>query len=120
MQITPFTRPNCTEQMTDLGIAIDSIVKTAQIHNVDNRFMYKARMAAVEFGLLGKECTIAYGNPVFGVGEEYLLWPGICEINRMNTIHTRWMWLFPESYTLFLMKSCLAVSRFRQAQPAIL
>jgi len=63
-QTTPFAGPNCAVRMTDLGIAIGSAVKTAQIHNVDNRVMYSAGTAAIECGFLGEECTVAYGIPL--------------------------------------------------------
>ncbi len=64
VRITPFAGPNCAVRMTDLGIAVGSAVKTAQIHNVDNRVMYTAGTAAVELGLMGKKCTVAYGIPL--------------------------------------------------------
>ena len=66
---TPFAGPNCAMRMTDLGIAIGSAVKTAQIHNVDNRIMYSAGTAAVELGLLGKTCTVAYAIPLSARGK---------------------------------------------------
>jgi uncharacterized ferredoxin-like protein len=61
---TPFAGPNCAIRMADLGIAIGSAVKTAQIHNVDNRVMYTAGTAALELGFMGEKCTVAYGIPV--------------------------------------------------------
>jgi len=66
---TPFSGPNCAVRMADLGIAIGSAVKTAQIHNVDNRVMYTAGTAALELGLMGKKCTVAYGIPVSASGK---------------------------------------------------
>ncbi len=62
--MTPFTGPNCAVRMADLGIAVGSAVKTAQIHNVDNRVMYTAGTAAMKLGLMGKRCTVAYGIPL--------------------------------------------------------
>jgi uncharacterized ferredoxin-like protein len=41
-----FRGPNCLIRVLDLGIAIGSAVKTASIHNVDNRIMYRAGMIA--------------------------------------------------------------------------
>ena len=41
-----FKGPNCMLRLLDLGIALGSAVKTAQIHNVDNRIMYRAGVAA--------------------------------------------------------------------------
>ena len=46
--------------MADLGITLGSAVKTAQIHNVDNRIMYSSGVAAIDLGLLGKDRTVAY------------------------------------------------------------
>ena len=58
-----FYGPNCVIRMTDLGIAIGSAVKTAQIHNADNRIFYTAGVAALSLGLLS-DCTCAYGIPL--------------------------------------------------------
>ena len=55
--------------MADLGIAIGSAVKTAQIHNVDNRIMYSGGAAALDLGLFGKECTVAYAIPLSATGK---------------------------------------------------
>jgi len=66
---TDFSGPNCSVRMTDLGIALGSAVKTAQIHNVDNRIMYSAGTAALELGLLGKDCTVAYAIPLSVTGK---------------------------------------------------
>jgi len=41
-----FTGPICSFRLLDVGIALGSAVKTAQIHNVDNRIMYTAGSAA--------------------------------------------------------------------------
>jgi uncharacterized ferredoxin-like protein len=54
--------------MTDLGIALGSAVKTASIHNVDNRVMYSAGVTALSLGLL-EECTVAYGIPLKASGK---------------------------------------------------
>ncbi len=66
---TFFSGPNCAVRMTDLGIAIGSAVKTAQIHNVDNRIMYSGGVAALDLGLLGQECTVAYAIPLSATGK---------------------------------------------------
>ncbi len=66
---TDFSGPNCSVRMTDLGIALGSAVKTAQIHNVDNRIMYSAGTAALDLGLLGKDCTVAYAIPLSATGK---------------------------------------------------
>ncbi|HXX55236.1 MAG TPA: DUF2148 domain-containing protein [Methanoregula sp.] len=64
-----FSGPNCAVRMADLGIAVGSAVKTAQIHNADNRVMYSAGVAAMDLGLLGPECTVAYGIPLSATGK---------------------------------------------------
>lgn len=59
----PFFGPNCAIKMTDLGIAIGSAVKTASLHNIDNRIMFSAGAGALSLGLLEK-CSVAYGIPL--------------------------------------------------------
>jgi uncharacterized ferredoxin-like protein len=60
---TLFAGPNCAVRMADLGIAIGSAVKTASLHNVDNRVMYSAGATALSLGLL-EGCTVGYGIPL--------------------------------------------------------
>ena len=60
---TLFSGPNCAVRMADLGIAVGSAVKTASIHNVDNRVMYSAGVTALALGLL-PDCTVGYGIPL--------------------------------------------------------
>ena len=55
--------------MADLGIALGSAVKTAQIHNVDNRIMYTGGVAAINLGFLEKKCTIAFAIPISATGK---------------------------------------------------
>ena len=62
-------RPNCAVRMADLGIAVGSAAKTAQIHNVDNRIMYTAGSVAMNLGFLGKDCTVAYAIPLSASGK---------------------------------------------------
>lgn len=57
--------PSCAIRLTDLGIAIGSAVKTASLHNVDNRVMYSVGAAAVQEGWL-EGCTIGFGIPLSG------------------------------------------------------
>jgi uncharacterized ferredoxin-like protein len=66
---TDFTGPNCSVRMADLGIALGSAVKTAQVHNVDNRIMYTGGVAAMDLGTLGEDCTIAYAIPLSATGK---------------------------------------------------
>jgi uncharacterized ferredoxin-like protein len=68
-QKTPFAGPNCAVRMADLGIAVGSAVKTAQIHNVDNRIMYSAGVAARNLGLPSTDCTVVYGIPLSATGK---------------------------------------------------
>jgi uncharacterized ferredoxin-like protein len=64
----PFTGPNCAIRISDLGIAVGSAVKTAQIHNVDNRVMYTAGVAARILGWMGG-CSVVYGIPLKASGK---------------------------------------------------
>jgi len=66
---TPFAGPNCAVRMADHGIAVGSAVKTAQIHNVDNRVMYSGGVAALDLGLCDKACTVAYAIPLSATGK---------------------------------------------------
>jgi len=69
MRTTDFSGPNCSVRMTDLGIALGSAVKAAQVHNVDNRIMYSAGTAALDLGLLGKDCSVAFAIPLSVTGK---------------------------------------------------
>jgi uncharacterized ferredoxin-like protein len=64
---TDYKGPNCVLKVTDLGIAVGSAVKTASIHNVDNRVMYSAGVAAQKLGMF-KACSIVYGIPLKASG----------------------------------------------------
>jgi uncharacterized ferredoxin-like protein len=63
-----YTGPNCVLKISDLGIAVGSAAKTAQIHNVDNRIMYTAGFVALKSGYL-KGCSVAYGLPLRASGK---------------------------------------------------
>ena len=63
-----FRGPNCIIRITDLGIAVGSAVKTAQVHNADNRIMYTAGVAARSLGWL-ENCSVAYGIPLKASGK---------------------------------------------------
>ena len=65
---TLFAGPNCAVRMADLGIALGSAVKTASLHNVDNRVMYSAGVTALSLGLV-EDCTVAYGIPLKASGK---------------------------------------------------
>jgi uncharacterized ferredoxin-like protein len=66
---TTFDGPNCALRMTDLGIALGSAVKTAQIHNVDNRIMFSGGVATRDLGLLPNDCTVVYAIPLSATGK---------------------------------------------------
>ena len=51
--------PACVLRVQDLGIAVGSAAKTAQIHNVDNRVMYRPAVIAIELGMVGKGIALA-------------------------------------------------------------
>jgi uncharacterized ferredoxin-like protein len=55
-------------KISDLGIAVGSAVKTAGIHNVDNRIMFTAGVAAMELGIM-KGCSVVYGIPLKASGK---------------------------------------------------
>jgi uncharacterized ferredoxin-like protein len=63
-----FAGPTCIIKAIDLGIAIGSAVKTAQIHNVDNRVFFRAGVAAYKLKLM-PECTIIIGIPLAATGK---------------------------------------------------
>lgn len=63
-----FKGPNCVLRQADLGIALGSAVKTASLHNVDNRIMFSAGVGALKLGWLEK-CTVAYGIPLSASGK---------------------------------------------------
>lgn len=62
-----FRGPNCTVRVVDLGIAIGSAVKTASMHNVDNRIMYRAGHIARKIGLI--DANIVYAIPLSVTGK---------------------------------------------------
>jgi uncharacterized ferredoxin-like protein len=67
--VTPYDGPNCVIRMADLGIAVGSAVKTAQVHNADNRIMYSGGVAARSLALVTRECTVAYAIPLSASGK---------------------------------------------------
>jgi len=62
-----FRGPNCAHRMADLGIAVGSAVKTASMHAVDNRVMYRAGNAAKSLGLM--KSNVIYGIPLSATGK---------------------------------------------------
>jgi uncharacterized ferredoxin-like protein len=63
-----FAGPTCIIKAIDLGIALGSAVKTAQIHNVDNRIFFRAGTAAYRLKLMPKS-TIIMGIPLAATGK---------------------------------------------------
>jgi len=63
-----FIGPNCVFKALDLGIALGSAAKTAGIHNVDNRIMYRVGVAAKRLKLL-PEASVIMGIPVSAKGK---------------------------------------------------
>jgi uncharacterized ferredoxin-like protein len=63
-----FAGPTCIIKALDLGIAIGSAVKTAQIHNVDNRIFFRAGVSAYKLKLM-PESTIIMGIPLAALGK---------------------------------------------------
>lgn len=59
--------PACVFRSQDLGIAVGSAVKTAQIHNVDNRIMYRGAVVGIELGMIGPGLCLAI--PLAAVGK---------------------------------------------------
>jgi len=63
-----FIGPNCVFKALDLGIALGSAVKTASLHNVDNRIMYRIGAAAKRMKMLPK-ASVIIGIPVSAKGK---------------------------------------------------
>ena len=62
------TPPCCTFKLMDLGIALGSAAKTASIHNVDSRIMYRPGKAAKDLGYL-PEVDIIIAIPISATGK---------------------------------------------------
>ncbi|MEA4884156.1 MAG: DUF2148 domain-containing protein [Clostridia bacterium] len=62
-----FAGPFCAWRLVDMGIALGSAVKTASIHNVDNRIMYRAGAVARKMGLI--DADVVLGVPITATGK---------------------------------------------------
>jgi uncharacterized ferredoxin-like protein len=62
-----FKGPICAFRLLDMGIALGSAVKTAQILNVDNRIMYRIGVAARKAGII--DWDYAMGIPLSATGK---------------------------------------------------
>jgi uncharacterized ferredoxin-like protein len=65
---SPKLPPCCTFKLMDLGIALGSAAKTASIHNVDCRIMYRPGKAAKELGYLS-EVDVLIALPISATGK---------------------------------------------------
>jgi uncharacterized ferredoxin-like protein len=63
-----FTGPTCIFKALDLGIAMGSAAKTANILNVDNRIMYRIGVAARRLKMM-PEASVIMGIPVSAKGK---------------------------------------------------
>jgi len=63
-----FIGPNCIFKALDLGIALGSAAKTASLHNVDNRIMYRVGAAARRLRML-PEASVIIGIPISAKGK---------------------------------------------------
>lgn len=61
-----FRGPNCALRHLDLGIALGSAVKTAQMMNVDNRIMYRAGVVARALKLIDADFVMGIPLSVSG------------------------------------------------------
>lgn len=62
-----FNGPICAWRTMDLGIAIGSAVKTASVHNADNRIMYRVGPVVRKMGLLQDQLVV--GIPISATGK---------------------------------------------------
>ncbi|MDQ7826856.1 MAG: DUF2148 domain-containing protein [Candidatus Eremiobacteraeota bacterium] len=62
-----FRGPHCALRLLDMGIAIGSAVKTAQLLNADNRIMYRIGAAAISAGMI--DWDFAMGIPISASGK---------------------------------------------------
>lgn len=61
-------KPYCAFKLMDLGIALGSAAKTASIHNVDCRIMYRPGKAAKELGYL-QDVDLVIAIPLSATGK---------------------------------------------------
>jgi uncharacterized ferredoxin-like protein len=61
-----FLGPQCAVRLLDMGIAIGSAVKTAQILNVDNRIMYRIGVSARRLGMIDADFVMGIPLSVSG------------------------------------------------------
>jgi len=61
-----FIGPQCVYRLADLGIAVGSAVKTAQMLNIDNRIMYRIGVAARWTGMVDWDLVLGIPLSVTG------------------------------------------------------
>ncbi len=61
-----FLGPQCAVRLLDMGIAIGSAVKTAQMLNVDNRIMYRIGVAARQLDMIDADFVMGVPLSVTG------------------------------------------------------
>ncbi|MFP4153931.1 MAG: ferredoxin domain-containing protein [Alkalispirochaeta sp.] len=61
-----FLGPQCAIRLLDMGIAIGSAVKTAQMLNVDNRVMYRIGVSARRLGMIDADFVMGVPLAVSG------------------------------------------------------
>jgi uncharacterized ferredoxin-like protein len=61
-----FLGPQCAVRLLDMGIAIGSAVKTAQMLNVDNRVMYRIGVSARRMGIIDADFVMGIPLAVEG------------------------------------------------------
>jgi len=61
-----FLGPQCAIRLLDMGIAIGSAVKTAQMLNVDNRVMYRIGVSARRLGMIDADFVMGIPLSVSG------------------------------------------------------
>ncbi|BAT71732.1 conserved hypothetical protein [Thermosulfidibacter takaii ABI70S6] len=65
-ELRDFKGPVCMLRLLDLGIALGSAVKTASIHNVDTRIMYRAAVIARKMNYIDADVVMAIPMSISG------------------------------------------------------
>ncbi len=66
-EYSEFAGPQCAMRLLDMGIALGSAVKTANLLNVDNRIMYRAGVVARKMRLI--DADVVMGIPLSVTGK---------------------------------------------------
>lgn len=61
-----FMGPICAMRLLDMGIALGSAAKTASVHNVDNRIMYRVGVVARDMGIVNWDFVMGIPLSVTG------------------------------------------------------